>query len=59
MSRDKFLKAYANLPAPEREQVIAVVDNKPYSWNVAYVEISNGTELGRKILKKIEVLGIL
>ena len=59
MSKEKFFKAYANLPEPEREQIIAVVDNKTYSWNVAYDEISHDTELGKKILKKIEDLGIL
>lgn len=59
MNKDKFLKAYANLPEPEREQVIAIVDGKPYSWNVAYNEISSNTKLGEKILKKIEELKIL
>ncbi len=59
MSKEKFLKTYANLPEPEREQIIAIVDKKPYSWNVAYTEISNNTELGKKILKKMESLGLL
>jgi hypothetical protein len=59
MSKDKFFKVYANLPEPEKEQVIALVDNKPYSWNVAYIEILNNTKLGEKILKKMETLGIL
>ncbi|MAF36390.1 hypothetical protein CL622_04700 [archaeon] len=59
MTKEKFLKVYANLPEPEREQVIAIIDNKTYSWNVAYTEISNVTELGKKILKKIEALGLL
>ena len=59
MSKEKFLKAYANLPEPEREQVIAIADKKTYSWNVAYYEISNDTALGKKILKKIEALRIL
>lgn len=59
MSKEKFLKVYANLPEPEREQIIAVIDDKTYSWNIGYVEISNGTPLGNKILKKIEELGIL
>lgn len=59
MSKEKFLKVYANLPAPEREQIIAVIDNKTYSWNVAYAEVSNNTELGRRILKKIEAMGLL
>ena len=59
MSKDKFLKVYTNLPEPEREQVIAIVDNKTYSWNAAYAEISSNTKLGKKILKKIEDLEIL
>ena len=59
MSKENFLKAYANLPEPERCQIIAIVNNKPYSWDIAYVEISNNTELGKNILKKIKSLGIL
>ena len=59
MTRDKFLKIYANLPEPEREQVIAVIEGKTYSWNIANTEISQNTELGKKILKKMEALGIL
>ena len=59
MSKEKFLKAYANLPPPEREQVIVIIDNEPYSWNAARNEIENNTELGKKILKKLEALEIL
>jgi len=59
MSKDKFLKVYANLPDPEREQVIAVIDGKTYSWNVAFREISSDTELGKKILNKIESMKII
>lgn len=59
MTKDIFLKTYANLPEPEREQVIVVIDDKAYSWNVANSEISGDTELGKQILKKIEALDIL
>ena len=59
MSKEKFLKAYANLPEPERSQVIVIMDNKPHSWNAAYNEISNNTALGKKMLEKMEALGIL
>lgn len=55
----KFMRAYANLPVPERSQVVAVIEDKPYSWDVAYAEISSTTELGKKILKKMNLLGIL
>ncbi|MDP3728240.1 MAG: hypothetical protein Q8R18_02180 [bacterium] len=59
MSRDKFLKAYANLPEPEREQVIVIIDGKTYTWNVAFTEISNNTKLGDKIITQLKNLGIL
>ncbi len=55
----KFVRVYANLPVPERSQVVAVIDDKPYSWDVAYAEISNETVLGNKILKKMKLVGIL
>ena len=55
----KFRRAYANLPVPERFQVVAIVDEKSYSWDVAYAEISNNNELGNKILKKMRLIGIL
>ncbi|MBI5393114.1 hypothetical protein HZA96_04545 [Candidatus Woesearchaeota archaeon] len=59
MNRERFLKVYANLPEPERYQIIAIVDDKTYSWNIAYQEISNNTGLGKKILQKIEILGLI
>ena len=56
----KFLKAYASLPEPERTQVLAIIDDKPYSWDASYREIlGSTTTLGEKILKKMKLLGIL
>ncbi len=55
----KFLRAYANLPVPERSQVVAVVEEKHYSWDVAYLEVSNETSLGKKIIQKMKLVGIL
>lgn len=57
--RAKFLRAYANLPAPEKSQVIAIIDGRTYSWDIAYVEISNITKLGDMILEKLSLLEIL
>lgn len=57
--REKFLKAYANLPETERTQIIAIVDNKTYSWNRAYDEVSQDSELGKRILEKLVEVGIL
>jgi len=58
-TREKFLKIYANLPEPERVQIIALIDGRSYSWNVAKEEIEDNTLLGKKILKKMEEIGIL
>lgn len=58
-SKAKFLRAYGNLPVPERSQVVVIVDNEPYSWNVAHNEIIHDTVLGKKILEEIKALGIL
>lgn len=53
--RAKFLKIYANIPDSLREDIIAIVDGKTYTWNTAYFEIKNDTPLGKKILKILEV----
>lgn len=55
----KFLHAYANLPEPERSQAIAIINEKTYSWDLACSEISKDTELGIKILKKLNIMEIL
>ncbi len=57
--RAKFLKAYANLPEPERFQVVVIIDEKTHSWNAAYMEVSNNTKLGDKVLEKMKLVGIL
>ncbi len=57
--KTKFLNVYSNLPLNIRKEVIVVLDEQPISWNVAYLEISGDTELGKKILKKLEELKIL
>lgn len=59
MSREKFLKSYANLPEDERSQPFIIIEGRTYSWNTAYDEIKAETELGNKILKKMHELGLL
>ncbi|OGH29680.1 MAG: hypothetical protein A3H50_02975 [Candidatus Levybacteria bacterium RIFCSPLOWO2_02_FULL_37_10] len=59
-NREKFLKVYANLPIPVRDEVVFIdKDKKPMSWNVCYIEVINNTELGDTILKYLESLGII
>lgn len=55
----KFLHAYANLPEPEKSQVVVVMDKKTYSWDKVYSEISDNTELSNKLLKRLNILEIL
>ena len=51
--RVKFKRIFSNLPEKVRkEDIIVVIDSKPYTWNVAYLEIENNTDIGKKILKK-------
>ncbi len=50
----KFLRIYANIPENLRKDIIALVDEKTYTWNAAYFEIKNKTQLGGKILSVLE-----
>jgi len=58
--RTKFKKIFANLLEKIRqEDIIIVIEKRPYTWNAAYFEINNNTPLGDKILKKLKELKIL
>lgn len=55
----KFIKIFSNLPSKVREDIIVVIDKKPYTWNVAYFEVNNNTSMGDEILKKLRDLEII
>lgn len=57
--KEKFLKIYANLPVPLREEIIVLIDDKTYSWNIAFLEVSQDTPLGKIILEKLAKLEII
>lgn len=57
--RATFLMIFANVPEDLRKDIIAVIDGKPYTWNTAFIEIKDNTELGAKILKALEITGTL
>ena len=66
MTQDKktrFLNLFSNLPINIRKEVIFVIEyegtKQPITWNVAYNEISNNTDLGRKILDGLDKLSII
>lgn len=49
-SRAKFNQIYANLPDGSRSEIVAVINNEPYTWRSAKVEVDNSTETGDQIL---------
>jgi hypothetical protein len=53
MPKDRFFKVYSNLPEDVRREVIIVISDKPYSWDSVFIEISNDTDLGHKMLKRL------
>ena len=55
-----FKKVFANLPEKIRnEDIIFVMNKKPYTWNAVFLEINNSTTLGIKMLKKLKELKII
>ena len=58
-ARQRFYKAYSNLPLNLRDEVIIVVDSEPISWKVAKLEIDHETKLGDEILRKLENIEII
>jgi len=58
--KGKFMRIFANIPEKIRaEEIIAVINDKPFTWNNAIIEVKNDTELGKKILKFLEKVGII
>jgi len=57
--RAKFISMFANVPDNLREDILVVVDKKPYTWNTAFLEVKDNNPLGKKILKTLEEMGIL
>lgn len=62
----RFLRVYQNLPLNERRNTILVLedkgktpDKKPVSWDIAYLEISEETEIGEIILNKLIKLNLI
>ena len=52
----KFLRLFARVPIPLRDEIIALVDRQPVSWSAAYGEISqekNKMEADADYFKKL------
>ena len=64
--KKRFLMVYQNLPINERKNTILVLEDKktkpekkPISWDIAYIEIDQETELGEKVLNKLIELKLI
>ncbi len=57
--KSKFYKTYANLPLGLRNEIIAVLDNEPVTWNAVKIEIENDTPKGKILLEKLLKLKII
>ncbi|MFH1472079.1 MAG: hypothetical protein ABIF85_04205 [Nanoarchaeota archaeon] len=57
--KDRFLRAYSNVPLGVRNEIILVIDGEPITWNVAYIEINKNTKPAERILKKLIELELI
>ncbi|PIS39227.1 MAG: hypothetical protein COT33_03055 [Candidatus Nealsonbacteria bacterium CG08_land_8_20_14_0_20_38_20] len=69
--RERFLRAYANLPLNTRKEVILMLEmleeknekgeviKQPITWEVAYLEVRNNTSKSEKILEKLDKLKLI
>jgi len=58
--KQRFYKIFSNLPLNLREEIILVIPQRgPITWQVAYLEVDNDTELGKTILEKLSDLKII
>lgn len=58
---ERFLKIYTNIPIGLRSETICVVEkeDRPISWDVAFVEIDQDTPLSKIILEKLNKLNLI
>ena len=57
--KSKFLEAYANVPEPLRREIIAIVNNEPFTWFTARAEILSDTKNGKTIIEHLNKMGVL
>ena len=54
-----FVKTFASVPRPLRDEIIVVVDGNPYTWESVFVEVKAKTKESKKILKELKKLKII
>ncbi|MBU0457315.1 MAG: hypothetical protein ABH824_05175 [Nanoarchaeota archaeon] len=56
---ERFFRVHSGVPIEERKVPIVVIDDQPINWDLAYEEINNETDRGKKILKMMIDLEII
>lgn len=59
MTLSRFTKVFSSLPLAERDLVCVVIGGDGISWRLAYDQIKEDTELGKKIQKELEKLELI
>ena len=57
--RSKFLKTFAKVSDSLRDEIVAVIDDEPFDWSTANVEVRGKTKKGGQIVKLMNQLGLL
>ncbi len=55
----KFIKTFASVPDRLRDEIIVVVDGKPYTWESVFVEVKGRTDKSKKIIEELKKLEII
>lgn len=57
--RAKFLKIFASVPLPLRNEIIVLVEDKPVSWNAAYGDVKQDTDNAKVILRHLKRMSLI
>ena len=57
--KERFLKTFANLPLGVRKEIVLLLNEEPITWDVAFIEVNNDTEMSTPILENLEKMGII
>jgi len=52
-AKTKFIKMYYKLPPQARTELLVDAFTNPMTLKVCFIEVRNGTELGKKILNNL------
>lgn len=54
-----FFKAFANVPAPLREEIITAIEGETFTWYTANAEIEHNTVKAKKIVEQLQKMKVI